>query len=186
MPGNWPHPRHAQPPNASCDVARLRISKMRSHGLGTRSVAVQLLWTGKLGCMVTLWLRFFAAWLRLFATHTPVGQEPGRTSDTHHGILANARVGPTGWTRNLAAPPTHTTAYSQTHADNIHDGLGTRPHPSSHSLTYSQSTRGAYSVGQEHGRPPPPHTPPLSHKRGCRTYMVDQEPGRTPVCPILE
>ena len=54
------------------------------------------------------------------------------------------------WTRNLAAPPTHTTAYSQTHADNIHDGLGTRPHPSSQSLAYSQSTRGAYMVGQEH------------------------------------
>ena len=150
---------------------------MRSHGLGTRSVAVQLLWTGKLGCMVTLWLRFFAAWLRLFATHTPVGQEPGRTSDTHHGRLANARVGPTGWTRNLAAPPTHTTAYSQTHAGSIHDGLRTWPHPPPHSPTYSQSTRGAHRVGQEHA--PRHHThrrvPTKAHNR---TNMLGQEPDR--------
>ena len=30
---------------------------------------------------------------------------------------------------------------------------------------------------------PPPHTPPLSHKARYRTYMMGQEPDRTPIAP---
>ena len=73
---------------------------------------------------------------------------------TWHRLPTNARVAPAVCARSLVAPPTHTTAQSQTHAWSIPGEQG----------TWSQLR----------------HTPPLTHKRTHRVYKMDQEPGRTP------
>ena len=110
-----------------------------------------------------------------------VCHEPGRTPDTRHRLLTNARMHQACWTRNLAAPPPHTTAGSLTHAWNTHDGPGTRPAPPPHTHTTAFSQTHAWAIPGGPGISPihTPRTPPRTNKRTRGACRVGQEPDRT-------